>query len=247
VDQNVGQTWTPPLRAAVVPDRRQSPRLSVGATSCSPPSWAVRYCTATYEVSCKAIQDPSTVGSAGTGSGAGAQTPGISAASPMGLLPFACFLGSFSRAPDIEVRGTEATGPAIPSQSRLGHPWTITFVFSARISILLQKLRGLAMLRTSTKSTYSCTLDGSEGGVLHSFAHRPGLYCTAAQAFPAMEKMGGLQWQIARPEVGLAPRARTVDIQAKPNSRVHIGRVQYKFQKEILGATRYPHSLGSQS
>lgn len=105
------------------------------------------------------------------------------------------------------------------------------------------------MLRTEHEKYIFLYLDGS-GGVPHSFAHRPGLYCTAAQAFPAMEKMGGLQWQIARPEVGLAPESELSTSKPSPIatvalcSRVHIGRVQYKFQNEILGAARYLHSFG---
>jgi hypothetical protein len=109
--------------------------------SCSPPSWAVRYCTR-YEVSCKAIQDPSTVGSAGTGSGAGAQTPGISAAS----LPWAsciCLLSRIllSRPRHTVVRGTEALlgrpslpnlVSAIPGRSHLFSPRRSEYLSSCR-------------------------------------------------------------------------------------------------------------------
>lgn len=112
---------SPSSCGGTVPDRRQSPRFSVGATSCSPPSWAVRCCTRYRAKLYLEVQDPSTVGSAGTGSGAGAQTPGISAASPMDLLPFACFLGSFSRAPDIpwyEVLRPYWAGHPFPISSR---------------------------------------------------------------------------------------------------------------------------------
>jgi hypothetical protein len=61
VDQNVGQTWTVPAT------RESRTGRPVGAIS-SPPCGTVRYYIRTT--------DPATVGSAGTGSGAGAQTLG---------------------------------------------------------------------------------------------------------------------------------------------------------------------------